>query len=76
MAIQLHDVFHEALSLKGDLEMYVVYVLNKDGSPLMPTKRFGHVRRMLKSGQAKAVSTKPFVIQLLYDSTEYTQPLY
>lgn len=56
--------------------MYVVYVLNKDGKPLMPTTRFGHVRRMLKSGQAKAVSTKPFVIQLQYESTNYTQPLY
>lgn len=56
--------------------MYVVYVLNKDGSPLMPTKRFGHVRRLLNSGQAKAVSTKPFVIQLLYESDNYTQPLY
>ena len=56
--------------------MYVVYVLGKDGSPLMPTRRFGHVRRLLKSGQAKAVSTKPFVIQLLYESTRFTQPLY
>jgi len=35
--------------------MYVVYVLNKEGNPLMPTKRFGHVRRLLKSGQAKEV---------------------
>lgn len=56
--------------------MYIVYVLNKDGSPLMPTRRFCHVRKLLKSGQAKAVSTKPFVIQLLYESTKYTQPLY
>ena len=56
--------------------MYVVYVLDKNGATLMPTKRFGHVRRMLKSGQAKAVSTKPFVIQLQYESTKYTQPLY
>lgn len=61
---------------QGDFPMYVVYVLSKDSKPLMPTKRFGHVRRMLKSGQVKAVSTKPFVIQLLYESTEYTQPLY
>jgi hypothetical protein len=62
--------------LKGDFPMYVVYVLDKDGTPLMPTKRFGHVRKLLKFGQAKAVSTKPFVIQLLYKSTKYTQPLY
>lgn len=56
--------------------MYVVYVLDREGNPLMPTKRFGHVRRLLKSGQAKAVSTKPFVVQLLYESTNFTQPLY
>ena len=62
--------------LKGDFQMYVVYVLDKEGSPLMSTKRFGHVRKLLKSGQVKAVSTKPFVIQLLYESTKFIQPLY
>ena len=56
--------------------MYVVYVLDAAGNPLMPTQRFGHVRRLLKSGQAKAVSTKPFVIQLQYKSEGITQPLY
>ena len=56
--------------------MYVVYVLDKDGNPLMPTERFGHVRKLLDAGLAKPVSTKPFVIQLLYESTRYTQPLY
>ena len=56
--------------------MYVVYVLDKDGHPLMPTKRFGHVRKLMKAGLAKPVSTKPFVIRLLYESTKYTQPLY
>ena len=56
--------------------MYVVYVLDKDGNPLMPTKRFGHVRKLLDAKLAKPVSTKPFVIRLLYESTKYTQPLY
>lgn len=56
--------------------MYVAYVLSKDGRPLMPTTRFGHVRRLLKSGKAKAVSTKPFVIRLQYESESITQPLY
>jgi len=28
--------------------MYQVYVLAKNGKPLMPTKRFGKVRRMLR----------------------------
>ena len=55
--------------------MYQVYVLSKKGKPLMPTKRFGKVRRMLKNGQAKVVKRKPFTIQLLYETTYYTQPL-
>ncbi|MEA1968036.1 MAG: RNA-guided endonuclease IscB [Thermodesulfobacteriota bacterium] len=53
----------------------MVYVVSKSGKPLMPTKRFGRVKRLLKNKQAKIVDYKPFTIQLLYDSTEYTQPL-
>ena len=45
---------------------HYVYVLDMDGNPLMPTKRYGWVRRALKSGKAKAVYTVPFTIQLLY----------
>lgn len=40
--------------------MRYVYVLDVDGKPLMPTCRYGKVRRMLKSGQAKAVVVKLF----------------
>ena len=54
---------------------YQVYVLSQNGKPLMPTKRFGKVRRLLKSGRAKVVCFKPFTIQLLYKTSEYTQPL-
>jgi len=53
----------------------MIYVLSKDNQPLMPTCRFGKVRRMLKTGLAKVVSRSPFTIQLLYDSTTYTQPI-
>ena len=53
----------------------MVYVLNKEGVPLMPTKRHGKVRRMLKNGQAKVIKRCPFTIQLLYDTTKYTQPI-
>lgn len=56
--------------------MKYVYVLNKHGKPLMPTTRFGHVRRLLKKGKAVAVSNNPFVIRLKYDSTHYTQLVY
>jgi len=52
-----------------------VFVLSKDGKPLMPTKRFGKVRRLLKEEKAKVASgqsthfrpfkREPFTIQLL-----------
>ena len=54
---------------------YLVYVINKDNEPLMPTKRFGKVRHLLKSGRAKVIKREPFTIKLLYDSTTYTQNL-
>ena len=41
----------------------------------MPTTRCGHVRRLLKSGKARVVSTCPFTVQLLYETEEKTQPL-
>ena len=44
-----------------------VYVISKDGQPLMPTKRFGKVRRLLNSNKAKAVKRCPFTIKLLYE---------
>ena len=53
----------------------VVYVLSKDGKPLMPTKRFGKVRRLLKEGKAIVVSRCPFQIQLTYETTIYTQKI-
>lgn len=53
----------------------MVYVLNQDGQPLMPTNRHGKVRHLLRSGQAKIVNRCPFTIQLLYGSSNYTQPV-
>jgi len=50
-----------------------VYVVSKSGKPLMPTKRLGKVRQLLKSGKAKVFRYEPFTIQLLYETTEYTQ---
>ena len=46
----------------------LVYVLDINGHPLMPTKRFGKVRRMLRDGQAKVISREPFTIKLLYET--------
>ena len=53
----------------------MVYVLNQNGQPLMPTNRHGKVKHLLKSGKAKVVKRCPFTIQLLYESTNYTQNL-
>lgn len=50
----------------------IVYVINKHGRPLMPTKT-SKARKLLKSKKAKIVSYKPFTIQLLFGSTGYTQ---
>lgn len=44
-----------------------VYVISKDGQPLMPTSRFGKVRRLLKNKKAKVISRCPFTIKLLYE---------
>ena len=44
-----------------------VYILDVNGNPLMPTRRFGKVRRMLRDGLAKIVNKDVFTIQLLYE---------
>lgn len=51
----------------------MVYVLNQNGKPLMPTERYGKVRRMINDGRARVVTTRPFTIKLTYETTEYTQ---
>ena len=51
----------------------MVYVLNKNGQPLMPTENYAKVRVFLKQGKAKIVKKCPFTIQLMYNSTNYTQ---
>lgn len=53
----------------------MVYVISKSGKPLMPTKRYAKVRILLKEKKAKVVQIKPFTIQLLYETKEYTQPI-
>lgn len=53
----------------------MVYVLNKNGEPLMPTNRHGKVRHLLNNKQAKIVNKYPFTIQLKYDSNHYLQPI-
>jgi len=47
-----------------------VAMVSPSGRPLMPTSRFGRVRHLLQSGQARIISHDPFAIQLLYDTPE------
>ena len=61
------------ITLKGVSVM--VYVLNKNGQPLMPTSRYGKVKHLLRSGNAVVVNRCPFTIQLTYECTNYTQEL-
>lgn len=53
----------------------MVYVISKQGTPIMPTERFGKVRRMLKNSLAHVVRRIPFTIQLDYDTKDFTQPI-
>ena len=50
----------------------LVYVLNKDGNPLMPCSPC-RAKRLLKSGEAKVVRREPFAIQLLFGAVGYKQ---
>ena len=45
----------------------MVYIINRNGESLLPTTRFGKVRRLLNEKKAKIVKRDPFTIQLLYD---------
>ena len=56
-------------------EIYIV-VLDKHGKPLMPTTRCGHVRKLLKSGEAVAICNNPFTIRLKYETENQKQKLY
>ena len=53
----------------------MVYVISKNGQPLMPTERHGKIRRLLKAKKAIVIRRCPFTVKLLYDTTEHTQPV-
>lgn len=55
--------------------MAVVYIISKEGKPLMPTTRNSHVRWLLKTKQARVVGLTPFTIQLKYKTENKTQEL-
>jgi hypothetical protein len=52
----------------------MVYVKSKYGHPLMPCSE-RKARVLLKEGKAKIVNCKPFIIELIYGSSGYKQPV-
>lgn len=54
----------------------MVYVQDHNGHPLMPTVRYGKVRRLLKEGRATVVRKCPFTVRLTFESTTYTQDVH
>jgi len=51
----------------------IVYVVDKNGRPLMPTKHFGKVKHMLRDGRATIYLHRPFTIRLCYETPGKTQ---
>ena len=51
----------------------MVYVQDINGEPMMPTTRYGKVRRLLKENKAVVVNLCPFTIRLTYITTNYKQ---
>ena len=52
----------------------MVYVLNKNGKPLMPCKP-QKARKLLQNKKACVVNRVPFTIKLIYGSTGYKEPI-
>ena len=52
----------------------LVFVINKNGTPLMPCKS-AKARHLLEAGKAEVVQWTPFTIRLLWDCEEETQDI-
>ena len=48
------------------------YIVNKDGTPLMPSQRYRHFKTLIKEGKAEKVCPYPYVVRLLYDTPNIT----
>lgn len=66
--VEFTGVQHKKLKIRKELQISMVYVISKDGQPLMPMRRHGKVRRLLNSKKAKVVKSCPFTIQLLFET--------
>lgn len=52
----------------------MVYVVNLDGTPLMPCKE-RKARKLLEANRAEIYKREPFTIRLLWQCESYTQPI-
>ena len=60
-------------SLTGGLKDTMhVYVINRNGQPLMPCKP-AKARKLLRDGKARVARRRPFTILLLWDCEEHVQ---
>ena len=57
------------------LNIYFVYVVDKKGNPLMPTKRCEKVAYLLKTKKAIVINNNPFTIRLKYETPNITQSI-
>lgn len=53
----------------------MVYIISKNGQPIMPTENHAKVRLLLKSGKAMVVKRTPFTIRLTGTSKTYIQDI-
>lgn len=70
----LYNIDEGVLLLK-EVNYLLVYILNKEGKPLMPCKP-SKARKLLNNFKAKVIRKEPFTIQLLYGSSGYKQKIF
>jgi RRXRR protein/HNH endonuclease len=69
---QADETLTKSTLLRKEVNALFVYILNCHGEPLMPCQP-RKARLLLTSGKARVVSMVPFILQLLYGSSGYTQ---
>ena len=64
------------MSKKKNRSNHYIYVVDRHGNPVMPSRRPGRIRHLMKEGKAVPISTHPFVVKLKYDIPGRTQPIH
>ena len=52
-----------------------VYILDKNGDILTPTKRIKHINKLLQTNQATVINNNPFIVKLAYNAHETEQSI-